>query len=370
MKVFFPVEVFFPSQAGGPANTVYWLAKNLSERGFEPIVVSTDKGLHGSVKLNKWTHMDAGRTIYVKTRFLHFPIGQTIMALANFLRADVIHLSSVFFPTAFITGLAARLFQKPLAWSPRGELSDYSLNYSGKRKRPILFMIRKLIGRYPLFHSTSEEETQDIRRVFGASARVVMIPNFVELEPALSREPGDYFLSIGRLHPKKAVDNLIRAVAGAEAFLKSNLQLWIAGKGKPEYEAKLRSLVTELGLEEKIRFLGQVEGAAKHQILANAKFTFMPSHSENFGIVVLESLAQGTPVVASHHTPWESLEKEKVGFSTGNSPEELTAAIERVLTLHDEEYEAFRKRGKEYVRREFDIRDNMDKWLDFYERLR
>ncbi len=369
MKIFFPVEVFYPSQAGGPANTVYWLAKNLVDRGFEPTIVATDKGLNGTVELNKWFHSDAGQTIFVKTRFLHVPIGQTAVALTKFMRADVVHLSSVFFPTAFIVGIFARAFRKRIAWSPRGELSDYSLNYSGKRKRPILFVLRKLIGQYPLFHSTSESETEDIRRVFGHDTRVVMIPNYVELDAVATHEPGNYFLFIGRLHPKKAVDNLIRAAAKSEAFLNSKYELMIAGKGKPEYEARLRSLVSELGLEQRVRFVGQVEGAEKGRLLANARFTFMPSHSENFGIVVLESLAQGTPVVASHHTPWSSLETEKVGFSTGNSPDELADAFDKVIAMSDEEYEGYRVRGKTYVRREFDIRDNIEKWIDFYKQL-
>ena len=42
MKVFYPLQVFYPSQAGGTSNTVYWLTKNLVKEGFEPVLVASD----------------------------------------------------------------------------------------------------------------------------------------------------------------------------------------------------------------------------------------------------------------------------------------------------------------------------------------
>ncbi|MGE3950218.1 MAG: glycosyltransferase [Pyrinomonadaceae bacterium] len=369
MKIFYPVEVFYPSQAGGPANTVYWLTKNLAGCGFEPTIVATDKGISGQVELNRWLATDAGGTIFVKTRFLHVPVHQTLISLRSLLSSEIVHLSSVFFPTAFITAFAARALGKRMAWSPRGELADYSLNYSGRRKRPILWMIRKLIGTYPVFHSTSDDETDDIRRVFGPTARVFQIPNYVELADQALRKDGGYLLYIGRIHPKKAIDNLIRALAASEIFLSSDLVLKIAGKGKDEYQDELKRLVSSLGMDEKIHFVGQVEGDEKRQMLADARFTIMPSHTENFGIVVLESLAQGTPVIASRHTPWQALEAEKVGFWSSNEPGELADTIDRALSMAREQYSEYRERCRGYVVREFEIRSHMDEWLDFYQRV-
>ena len=83
MKVFFPVEVFYPSQAGGPANSVYWLTKELVNEGFEPVIVASDKGLANGHPKNRWVENEAGRVIHVKTRWLNFPIGQTLRSLAN-----------------------------------------------------------------------------------------------------------------------------------------------------------------------------------------------------------------------------------------------------------------------------------------------
>jgi glycosyltransferase involved in cell wall biosynthesis len=370
MKILFPVEVFYPSQAGGTANSVHWLARMLFRHGFEPRIVATNKGISDQVSLNKWQKTDAGRTIFIKTRFLHVPIAQSITSLRHLREADVVHLSSIFFPTAFITAFAARLLGKKIAWSPNGELAGVALSHSAGRKRPILWLIKKCIGTSPVFHSTSNEETEDILKVVGRNARIRRIPNYVEIESFVERTEGNYLLFMGRLHPQKALDNLIKALSLSEAFLRSDLVLKIAGKGKPEYEQTLRQIISDMKMETRVTFVGQIEGHDKLRLLADARVTILPSHAENFGIVVLESLAQGTPVIASTHTPWESLEKEMVGFWVENSPEELAKAVDRLLLMKSEEYAGYRSRGREYVMREFDIRNHVDEWLDFYDAFR
>lgn len=370
MKVFYPLEIFYPSQAGGTANAVYWLAKHLVEKGFEPTVIATDKGLTDRTCVGEWLDTEAGRVIFVGTRSVHFPFKQTLLSLVKMWGSDIIHVTSVFYPAAFVPAMAARIFGKKLALSPHGELTEYALNHSAGRKRPILWALRKIVGRYPLFHSTSDEETENIKSIFGSDARIVQITNYVEIAPELPRTDGGYLLYIGRIHRKKAIDNLIRSLRLSETFLRSGLILKIAGEGNHELKRELESLTDELDLNEKVQFVGHVEGEEKDRLLANARFTLMPSHTENFGIVVLESLAQGTPVIASTNTPWSDLESEKIGIWTGNSPEELKAAIERFIEMEPGEYDAYRARGRGYVLRTFDMRNHIGEWVEFYENLR
>ncbi len=366
MKIFYPVEIIYPSQAGGAANSVYWLAKTMAGLGFETRIVATDKGITDQVELDRWLRTEAGDVIFIKTRSVHVPFHQVVTALRQFRHADVIHLSSIFYPAAFITGLAAKAFRKKIAWSPRGELAEVALDHSSGRKRPILWVLRKLIGKYPVFHSTSDEETAAIRQAFGESARVRKIPNYIELEPPVPRRDGNYILFLGRMHPQKALDNLIRAVKLSERFMRSSMTLKIAGRERPQHVRPLKELVSRLGLDDKVEFLGQVEGREKQQLLADAYVTILPSHAENFGVVVVESLAQGTPVIASRFTPWESLEEQRAGIWTDNSPQELANAMERFLAMGAEEYAEYRRRGREFVEREFDIRNHTEEWLEFY----
>ena len=367
MKVFFPVQVFYPSQAGGTSNTVYWLTKNLVKKGFEPVLVASDLGLEQGFPLNRWSEIESGRVIYIRTRNSNFPLRQTLCSLRHFYRSDVVHISSIFYPTAFVTGVAARLLGKKLIWSVHGELDPEALKHSPGRKAPILRLLKSVVGSRALFHSTCDEETEYIRDVFGDRARVVQIPNYLEVPEPAERSAGNYLLYIGRLHAKKGIENLITALSQIKEFLGSNVVLKIAGKGKPTYENELRALVTELGLEKKVEFVGQVEGQQKEQLYADAMWTIMPSHTENFGLVVVESLAQNTPVIASKGSPWEVLETEQLGFWTENSPEELSKALTRILTMTDEEYAAYRERGRAFVEQNFDMSKNIDRWVETYE---
>ncbi len=369
MKIFYPLEVFYPSQAGGPANTVYWITKNLIPHGFHPVVVATDKGIGGKMPLNVWIETDGGRAIYVRTRLLDFPIRQTLRALRSFLSCDIVHVSSFFFPTAFAVGVAARLLGKKLVWSARGELDTKALRHSRLRKMPFLAALWLIVGRYPLYHSTCDEETVYIRRIFGDAARVAQISNYLEVPAAAKRTARNYLLYIGRIHPKKAIGNLIRALAISDAFKSSDFVLKIAGEGKPEFEQPLRKLVDKLGLRDRVEFVGQVEGDAKQQLYADAYFTIMPSHTENFGVVVLESLAQGTPVIASTGSPWRRLETERVGFWIDNAPETIGAAIDSVLEMPPAEYREMRERARPFVLREFDVQANIAKWVEVYNSL-
>lgn len=233
----------------------------------------------------------------------------------------------------------------------------------------MLWATKRVVGAHPLFHSTCEEETRYIRDVFGPNARVVQIPNSIEIPAAMERSPGKYILYIGRIHPKKGIDNLLRALSLTEVFLQSGYVLKIAGTGAPQYLEELRDLVSHLHLDTHVEFVGQVEGTAKQQLLANAFWTFMPSHTENFGLVVLESLAQHTPVAASTGSPWQVLEQERLGIWSGNSPEELSTVLKNILSMDPAEYEAMRSRSRAFVEARFDIRENIGTWIDTYRAL-
>ena len=190
------------------------------------------------------------------------------------------------------------------------------------------------------------------------------------MPPKVERTPGNYLLFLGRLGWKKGIENLIQALAMTDEFRRSEYILRIAGKGEPAYEEKLRKIVLDLDLSDKIDFVGQVEGEKKQNLLAEAFWTIMPSHTENFGLVVLESLAQDTPVVASTGSPWEVLETEQLGFWTDNSPEELSKILKRVIGMESSEYAEYRSRGREFVERNFDVKKNIGKWSETYRNLK
>lgn len=369
MKILFPLEVFYPSLAGGPANSVYWITKRLVRCGVNPVIIASDTGLPANIEINKWIKSDAGDVIYVRTPNRRIPLSQTLKALAQVRRADIVQISSVFYPANTATAIAASLLGKKIVFSPRGELDPKALEFSRWRKKLFLSLVKLFVGRRPVYHSTCDEETKYIRNMFGERASVVQIPNFIELPELKERSQQSYLLYLGRLDRKKAIDNLLRALKQSKVFAESNFVLKIAGRGLPEYEEYLTRLTADLGLGSKVEFLGQIGGDEKQQLLADAYFTLMPSHTENFGNVVLESLAQNTPVLASTGTPWSELEQVRVGMWVENSPASLAASIDKMLSIPEEEYEAMRSRSRTFVEERYDIERNYHHWIDLYNQL-
>jgi glycosyltransferase involved in cell wall biosynthesis len=232
-----------------------------------------------------------------------------------------------------------------------------------------LWLYRTFISKRCIFHSTSELETRYIRQQFKHDVKIVEIPNYIELPRQARRDPRNCLLFVGRIKPKKAIENLIEAAAGSRQFLRSDFVLKIAGRGDEEYLNRLKEIANDLGVADSVEFIGQVEGEDKEKLYADAYWTFMPSHTENFGMVVLESLAQHTPVLAAKGTPWKILEDEKVGFWSDNSPESLAKMIDEIIAMPTDEYDGYRQRGRAFVEKHFDIRKNIDRWNDFYASL-
>lgn len=295
------------------------------------------------------------------------PIVLIKKCLEQIKNVDLIHLTSVFYPASIIIFIINLLFyRKPVIWSPRGELEAKALIYSSKIKKIYLFPI-KLFQKSIIWHSTAPQETVSIKKIFTKSSKIIEVPNFIELptmEPQITEHQN--FLYLGRIHPKKAIDNLIKGLSLSKEFRNSHHKLLIAGSTDNEYGNELKQLCQVLNLNEKVIFLGSVIGREKEKLYRQSFFTILPSHSENFGNVVVESLAQATPVIASTGTPWEILSEYHSGYWVNNSPEALALILDKTLKINTAEYLQMRKRAYQLCLEKFDVITNIQTWVDFY----
>jgi glycosyltransferase involved in cell wall biosynthesis len=113
-----------------------------------------------------------------------------------------------------------------------------------------------------------------------------------DLEPSAGFDLGSerrIALFLGRVHPKKRPDILIES--WARAGVPHDWLLVIAGPGEPQYLAKLLDLVRKNGVEDSVKFVGPVSGPDKSYLYQRASWFLLPSEQENFGIVVLEAVA-------------------------------------------------------------------------------
>lgn len=367
MKILIPAHLFYPSTLGGPSKTLYWLAKGLIRQGAEVFVVTTTNYIpDGCVIKNRWIEVDGIKIIYCesKSKFSFRLILNSIMKLHS---VDVVLLSSICYMPLFFIAFLNLFYNKKLFWSPRGELFDSAIQ-ENKYKLTYIKILSLLFKNKAIFHATSNEEKIVIEKYFTSSCKTVVIPNYLELPSVCKREQNNkpYLLYVGRLAQIKALNNLFEALLLSEKFISSEYTLILCGPREGEYyESLLQFVENHSILLNRIEFRGNVDGDEKFDYYANAYFTLLVSNSENFGNVVVESLSQGTPVVASLGTPWESLVIKNSGYWISNDKESIAKCIDDIISLPEGLYNVMRENAKLHSK-EFDVYYNINKWIEVF----
>jgi glycosyltransferase involved in cell wall biosynthesis len=189
---------------------------------------------------------------------------------------------------------------------------------------------RNSLAHAAAIHVTSESERDSVRNLFP-NVSVVGIPNGVDLPPApqVARRSATVAF-LGRIHHKKGLDILVRAMKLLKVGM-PGVHLLIAGEMAGTEVDRLKRLSEAEGVERDVSWVGPVYGRAKDEFLASASVLCLPSRSENFGMVVLEAMAAGTPVVVSRNCPWSEVEREGAGCWVENTPADIATALAHVL---------------------------------------
>jgi glycosyltransferase involved in cell wall biosynthesis len=152
-------------------------------------------------------------------------------------------------------------------------------------------------------------------------------------------------ISMGRLHPKKGIDILIESFAQSLARY-PEWELVIAGPDQVGQQANLQALAGQLGVAERITWTGMIAGPQKWGALAASEVFVLPSHQENFGIVVAEALACGVPVIISDKVNiWREIQNHQAGLICQDSVASTQAALNQWSSLTDGELAEMRDRS-------------------------
>lgn len=370
MRVFFPTGIFYPSQLGGPSNSLFWLTSALRKKEIDISIVTTHRGipLDGRLVFNKWLKQPWGDIIYLKVVHRLLPIRLILNSIVPLKKSDVVHLNSLFYSGSVPIALISIIYNRKILWSVRGELADSALGFNNWQKKFILFIIKRL-AHLITFHSTSSQETLLIKKKIGTDVKVIQIQNFMLLPSLVTNTTSrNYLLFLGRIHEIKGIDKLIKALTKSEMFISKGFRLKIVGDHNSSYGKYLKELVDNLNLINHVDFLGYIDDhMTKQELLANAYCLVLPSHSENFGNVVIESLSQGTPVIASKGTPWQILKEENIGYWIDNGSTSIANAIDDVIGLDKEKYLLKRENCLSLVKTKYDVNANIDQWVKVYE---
>lgn len=292
---------------------------------------------------------------------------------------DVIHVHGLWDREIRIAARAALKKRIPLVWSPHGMLAPWALKYRWWKKcLPWHIYLKRLLHGATAFHVTSELEKDWITQL-GLTSRVDVVPlgTHVPSEETLVATcakkrgcKGRTLLFVGRIHPVKGLDNLV------DAWAKVSPRNWrlrlVGGENKGGYCAALAAKCRELQVEDSVDFVGAKYGDDLQREYCLANCLILPSFTENFGGVVVDSLGAGVPVIASDKTPWRELETNpigKCGWCVPNDPDSLARTIGTMTAMPDSAREAMGAAGRRLVVEKYTWAAVSRRMLNVYEAL-
>ncbi len=258
--------------------------------------------------------------------------------------------------------LWARRRRIPFVASLKGIIADELRNERGL-VRALLSMQarweRKNVSRADRVLVTSRYCARVVQGAYGVpSPKIAIVPEPIDLGDwerrfaRALRRPSERptVLCVARMYPRKRVQDLLEAASRLRDRLPT-IQVRLVGSG-PEYGGLVR-LSAALGLEGTVRFLGEVSRTRLAEEYVNADCFCLPSVQEGFGIVFLEAMAAGLPVIACRAAAVPEVVPDGAAgrLVAPRNPGQLAEALEEILTdsrARKELGEAGRRRAAEF----------------------
>ena len=300
---------------------------------------------------------------------LHSLSGSLDDALSAFGQPDVFHDNGIWLPHN--NAVSARAFRSgtPIVISTRGMLEPWALAHKRFKKTVAWYLYqRRNLNRADALHVTSAKEGESVKRL-GLEPCIRQISNGIDLpaDAGIGNPLGPRrAVFLGRLHPVKGLPMLLDAWARLTA---KGWELVIAGPDEGGFKATLDAQVATLGLAAAVRFLGQVSGSVKEELLRSADLFVLPSFSESFGMVVAEAFSYGVPVVTTTGVPWPQLEEHRCGWRSAPDASSLAETLGKAMSLPPLELREMGRRGRSLVETSFSWTAIAWQFLDLYAEL-
>ena len=330
MKIVLVVLSLDPQFGAGTAERTRWLALYLSQVGCKCTIVALG-GTPWLPELNA-AGIDVYSTRYVARRFpIPLPNPITIWRIVR--SSDVIHVMGYWYMLAVLVCQMARIARTPFALCPAGELTPLYRDAPLKKTFYWLFG-RRMIRSAALIIATTGRERDEILGMDPKPVRITISPNGIapSVTPpncSITLPATPFILFLGRLTAIKGPDLLVEAFAKiCKTF--PDVRLVVAGPDfglRPELEVRVRNL----GLDERVTFLGFVDEQSRQHLYQRAAFLVIPSRSEVMSMVALEAAAMGVPVLLTDRCGFEEVERVGGGLVVPADIAGLAEGLARML---------------------------------------
>jgi poly(glycerol-phosphate) alpha-glucosyltransferase len=279
-------------------------------------------------------------------------------------RPSLLHANGLWMYPSLASLRWSRRAGRPYLVSPHGMLDPWAVSHAAWKKRLVGWWFEDAhLARAACLHALTRAEARAIR-AYGLSNPICVVPHGVDLPnatmPAGPPWAGEadkdrkILLFLGRLHPKKGLENLlaawrdVRSAAGARDWM-----LVIAGWDQGGHARQLERMAEEHGTGDTLRFVGPRFGDDKAASFACADAFVLPSLSEGLPVAVLEAWSYGLPVLMTGACNLPDGFAAGAALSIGTDRAALAAGLRRLFALSDAERRDMGARGQALVRERF-----------------
>ena len=246
--------------------------------------------------------------------------------------------------------------------APRGELCNGALRKKFYKKIPYIFLLRRAgLFKNIIGHSTSKEETEAMTKWLGVvESNISNIRNIPYIPTKEYSQPNKYtgcgrIVFLSRIHPKKNLVTAIKSFANVKGDVIFDIYGPIEDK---KYWETCEYEIQKLPQNIRVNYKGIVDHEIVHEIMSKYDAMILPTHSENYGHSIVESLMVGTPVIISDQTPWNGLEKDGVGWNIPyKDVDGYGNAVQQIIDMNSKEINQMRINASEYVKKRVDLED-------------
>lgn len=391
MRILQITPYFYPATSlGGTATVVYQLSKYLIAKGHRVTVLTTDL-LNAKKRVkypkNQEIEIDGIRVVYFKnvSNYLAFDhhlffapkfFSYLISTISDF---DIVHLHEIYTPMHLWAYFLAKRNRIPYLVSSHG--TAMSVKEAGRigRKKMFNFLAGKklLTGANKLIALTNQEK-EDYRKIGIQEDKITVIPNGINIddfkllpdrnnsrEKFGVKENEILLLFIGRVHPKKGLNLLVKAMNKLRKT-NNNIFLIIAGpKENKKYLENIKALIIDLGLEQAVRLMGELNNNGKLVAFSAADLFVLTSYGEGLPVSVLEAAACSLPLLVTEKCGLPEIWEYRAGKVVKVEVGQITAGIQEIVKLKNYR-RIYGGNALKMVKEKFSLNSVTDKIIKLY----
>ncbi len=345
---------------GGTVECVRQMSSGIIELGYDVEILTLDDEINSRPKF-------FAKVISAGPRYLKYAFSIRLLwwLMRRIGRYDIVIVNGVWQFHAVAVWIAASINKIPFLVYPHGMITEYCVSNNALTRLKKLFYWglverRVLLGARAVL-CTSLAEMNASKGYLPGSSKIQfdVVGNGIEIpdlnfddgltQALLSRhylERQKYIIYLGRIDKIKGIDLLLR-VYSQDAALRSAFHLVIAGPLDNGFSNELIDLARQLNIGTELHWIGAIHGDDKWRLLSCASALVLPSHHENFSIVVAEALAAGTPVLTTNKVGTSvEIMRYKAGFVADDTEVGVKDILKDWISLNDTERVGMRSNAR------------------------